>query len=544
MGDPTDSSVDEKSTRPPRWLVSVLVGACLLAVWIACTDLHNYPPYLDYDSATLGIFVNNVTFHDEFDHRLNPALDFQSRYRGFWAAQFLPVAVPLSWLQSALRLPPDEVGIMLRVVSLALGLCGCFCAALVAVGNRRLALVEGIFVVAFTFSLPPFLLYARTGPVNFLVSFCLYWVAVLLIVRFIASGAARYLYGAGIVAGYYALVPYAPILTLPLVAIWLVWRRGMLRQVLLNKHLYAAGAIALLIYIAVPYGLATSQGRTYESLRAQASRFVALRSRRTVSWDHLQLALLIDKATKLVHQHFYFRRDDLGDPTREDQVWTLDAPHLVWLGLLPFGLVGLWTGLRERDEATRVFGTVAACSYLLAFSFSFPEGRYLLTAVPCYAAFVLGGLRRMARSPTVRIGVLTGALVLMAANTHALVRGEYNASMIRLWKPMAGMQEALALIRGHSGLRYNSSERIFIVWPGLSFKERLYLQMLGNFQIAVPPADTIASHAASGRTLFAVAEARDHRAIGNREQQGFRLLGEVVDPVSGRRLVVMADDES
>lgn len=140
----------------------------LIALWGFYFEVSRHPPYVDYDTATIGIFTNNLTFHGQYDHGLRDSLDFQDRYRGFWAAHFLPVGVALSVLQSALGMEPESVGDLLQAVTLVLGFAGCLCAAAVVRRREGTTWWDGAFVVGLAASLPPLLLYLRSDFVHVL----------------------------------------------------------------------------------------------------------------------------------------------------------------------------------------------------------------------------------------------------------------------------------------------------------------------------------------------------------------------------------------
>ena len=100
-------------SRPRAATLAVFAIAAALCVGACVYDLDDYPPHFDYDSATLGIFVNNLTFNGRYDYGFNPSFS-QNAYRINWAAQFLPVSVPLSWTQRTLHVPFDRVELAYR----------------------------------------------------------------------------------------------------------------------------------------------------------------------------------------------------------------------------------------------------------------------------------------------------------------------------------------------------------------------------------------------------------------------------------------------
>ena len=96
-------------------------------------EIGRYPRYVDFDSATLGIFVNDLSYH-RFGHSFafpnrDAGYPDQEWYRLRWAASALPLTLPLSWLQRALRIAPEHVGLLIRGAASFFGLVCAFVAA-------------------------------------------------------------------------------------------------------------------------------------------------------------------------------------------------------------------------------------------------------------------------------------------------------------------------------------------------------------------------------------------------------------------------------
>jgi MFS family permease len=516
-----------------------LLVAFTLSMWAYYWRLDNYPPYFDYDSSSLGIFVNNLTFHDRYDYFFERSPVEQDRYRQYWAAHFLPASTVMSAVQTLLGIPADRVDALLKGFTLFFGLIGCLCAA-AAVGcftRRRWA--EVLFLVGFTAALPSFLLYLRTGVAHFLFSFFAFWLAVWLIVRFVEWRRPRDVWLLGLVLACYALVPYVPLVTLPLVGLLLVLRWGALRPVLGNWHLYAAALFCVAIFGSLRYAVAVGHEESYDAWQRKATAFVDTRSRYAMSLDALSTSKLPEKVAKLTNQHFLFSLDKLGDRTRKDDLWTLDTPHLVWVALLPLVGFGAWRGWRERDRGTDVAGSVLLTGLMQAFTVGMPEGRYLLTVVPCYVYFLLVGVRVLARAPGLREAALGLAMLATAGNSYLLVQGNYNDGMIWRWEQMGGMRESLALIRSVYGDEYASDRDIYLNWPDLRYEPWLYLQMLGNLRVLTYDDTFNLAEIAPGEPLFAVTESSDEDTLRAWRSRGFRSMGTVVDAVSGRQYVVL-----
>jgi hypothetical protein len=516
-------------------LYGVAVALCLGAY---IYDLDNYPPQFDYDSATLGIFVNNLTFNGRYDYGFNPSF-FQDAYRIGWAAHFLPVSVPLGWVQRTLGVAFDDVGELLRVTGLLLGFFGCVSAAYALRPPGRTRAIDVAFIVGFTTVFTPFLLYLRTAVPHFMLSFLLFWLIVLLTVRWRRTRERWCLYALAAAFAYYALAPYPPLVVAPLVMSWLVIRGRALRRIVTEPHAYVAALLGVALYWGVAYGVAITHESTYAVYRERAAGFVAMRSGKAFALDRLAPGELAAKAQKLLDQHILFRRDQLGDTSREDDLWTVGAPHPGWLLLVPFAVVGLWRGLRTRDEGAEVAAAVVAASYAVAFLVSFPEGRYLITVIPCYAYFVLRGLDAVLRQATARIVGRATALFAMAVGTFLLVTGEYNAGITTRWWNMGGMRAVVKAIRSD----YGNPSPIYLNWPELRYHQWLYLEMLANFRVkSTEDMAMLASvtNAPKGRRYFIVREAADTREIRRLTGAGFFKVGrELEDAATGRRVVLL-----
>lgn len=513
--------------------------ALVVATWGYHQRLDDDPPWLDFDSATLGIFVNNASFRDHYDEGFRDSLEAQDRYRTRWAASFLPGSVVLSEVQSLLAIPPDGVGDLLKFAGLFLGALGTLCVALVARRDGRSA-SELLFLFALVSALPAFLLYLRTAVPHFLFSYLMFWLATLGIDRYLDSGSRRWVYALGVTVALYAMLPYVPMLALPVVAVVLAVSRGVAARVLRDPHLYGAAAASVVLFGLLRFAVATSHEPSYEAWATKAEHFVGARSRHAISMSYFDPALLPDKIVKLVHQHFYHRRDQLGDRSRNDELWTLPEPHLVWLALLPLALAGAWNGWRRRDKAAGVFATVLFAIYGIALTAGFPEGRYLIPAVPALAFFVLEGLRFLVPEGSARVLVLALVLVATGVNSNVLVRGDYNASMSRAWRGMSGMRETLALIRESVDPAYGRERDLHLAWPDLRYENWLYLEMLGNMRVRPYLASANLAEAAPGEMLFAAVDAGEADTRKDLKQRGYRDLGTAVDPVSGRELAVLA----
>ena len=116
-----------------RASAAFLVAACLVACAGYVYDIGRYPRYVDFDSATLGIFVNDLSYH-QFGYSFTSSVRDVERpeqewYRLRWAASALPLTLPLSWLQRAFRIPPEHAGLLIRGAASFFGLACAIVAA-------------------------------------------------------------------------------------------------------------------------------------------------------------------------------------------------------------------------------------------------------------------------------------------------------------------------------------------------------------------------------------------------------------------------------
>lgn len=518
---------------------SLLLAAIATSTWVWLYRLDDYPPWLDFDSATLGIFVNNGSFHDDYAFGFRGSITDQNRYRANWAAEFLPATMVLSRVQRALDIAPDRVGDLLEAAGLLFGALGLACVIAVARHRGGATLEEGLFLAGFTASLPAFLLYLRTTQPHFLFSFLMFWLAVVCIDRYLESGSGRALTALAVTMSLYALCPYVPLVVLPLVGTLLALVRRRAVSSLRDPRLYAAAALSGTLYASVQYAVAVTHEPSWREWNSRASEFLLSRMRHTWPGDLFDSEAFLNKLEKLWHQHFWHQWDKLGDQTRNDHLWTLPEPHFIWLALVPVALFGAWQAGR-RDPAAVVFGAVLLSTYGLALTVGTTEGRYLLTAVPALAYFVLSGLRAVGTSRALYPALLGAVLLATTVNSFALVRGEYERSATRRWGAMAGMREALALIRATHSEELGTTTEFALAWPDLRYETWIYLEMLGNMRVKTFTENSNLAEIEPGRWLFACVETADAGAVEKWKHRGFRESGEAVDGPTGRRISVLA----
>jgi hypothetical protein len=443
-------------------------------------QISDDPPYMDYDSATLGIFVNNLTLHDQHDYFFADQEHSQLQYRSWWATQFLPLAVPLSWVQRLLALDRARVGILLHVFTCLFGFLGCLAASVVMMSRGSERWMERSFVIAFVTAAPPFVLYLRTEVPQILAAFLLFWLAVLLFDRWLSEHRPLQLYALAAVLALFVLIPYPPLGAVPVVFALLLWRRPQQKAVVRDPHVYAAALVWLGLVLAISFGLSLAHTASYAEYLDRIAAFLDRRGH-SVSVANLDASLIAAKIHKLANQHLLFLRDDLFDQSRTDDLWTLGSVHVVWIALLPVGLFGLVRGLRDKQEAVRLSLLVLASCYLFFLSFSLPEGRYLLVAVPCYAVFTLYGVKAL-KGFHRRRAAYAMILVVLAGNTFWLLTGSYHDYMHERWAKMDGVVAATEEIAREIHPRRHAVMSV----PLYDFDVVFYLWMLIEERRAAP----------------------------------------------------------
>ncbi len=281
--------------------------------------IDDYPPYMDFDSATLGIFVNNLTYQPRYDYYFATSGVAQNQYRAAWSAFALPSLVPVSGVQRLLRIPYYRVDRLLKITCFVLGLLGSLCAANIArgAGGRWF---DAAFVAGFVAVSPAYLLYLRTAFLQTLMSFLLFWTAVMLMVAYTRDLGRRRLYGVAIALACYGLAPYAALTSLPVVLLGIVLTQGRLGRTMRDPHFYAAAAIGVVAWWSVVLVLAVHYDGSYQTYMSKVSEFLMVRGPHVLSFDGFTWSALRWKLVKLVDQHVLFLRDALGDAYRPDDL--------------------------------------------------------------------------------------------------------------------------------------------------------------------------------------------------------------------------------
>jgi hypothetical protein len=512
--------------------------------------LDDYPPFYDFDLATEGILVNNLNFQESYDHGFSsPPRDrweSQHHYRADFAAHRLPLTIPLAWIQSALGCPPQRVDLLLKALG---GVVALLASALIAARLLDDWLARAFFMGALCVH-PAFFLLIRTGAFYWLLTFSLFWLAVLLMWIYCHDMKRRYVYALAVVAAYLAMNPYPPVAVLPPILLTIASIEKRLGRMLRDRHLYLAATLSLLIFAGGTYGIAL---RYEGALQPYLEKVQRLREQRKNAFSierNLLGTPLSHKLEKLVNQHLLFQRDDLGDDTRPDHLWTLGALHRPFVVMAPLALFGLAWGLWRRERRALLVASVLLWTYAVFLTVSFPEGRFIMVVVPCYlyfsTAFLFELILPFVRHRQVRIAVLAALLLALSAETYRIVGGSYNEEMTREWSNLDGIREVQArLPPPREGV-----ERYISLHAVRSNRAWLYYSMLANFEPEWissrqfwKKVDEHARAPSPAPTQFFLA-ASDPRpeTIAMWEGRGFRHRATFESRPSGTRLVLMLKD--
>jgi hypothetical protein len=243
----------------------------------------------------------------------------------------------------------------------------------------------------------------------------------------------------------------------------------------------------------------------------------------SISSSMLDPAILGEKIQKLLNQQLLFLRDDLGDPSRSDTLWTLGHIHIVWIGLALVGCFGLSRSFVERTGPDVLFGSILLVTYAVSLSISFPEGRYLVTSLPCLVYFILRGLRATAAYRVNRTWILSIVLLAMTANTAYLLVGPYNDDMLEVSSDQAGLEEAVGFLRSGS-----AGESPILAIDPLNDQTLLAFQLYSNFEFeCMSPQAVIQMLASPGDPSNASALSRVHILLSSNDPGLLDLLTEL-----------------
>ncbi len=502
-----------------RELATLFFSLCLaLALLAPLLAIDRFPWEIDFDCATLGIFVNNLAFHHGFAYSFENASEQQESYRALWAATALPLTLPIALLERWLRLAPSEAVTLLRVVAALLALAGGLAAAL-ALRRRRRPEGAGL-ILGLTIVFPAFLLYLRTGFPNVLLPFLLFWAGVLVARRYGETGRPAFLYALAPLLAYGALNAYPSLLPLPALLAAVLAIHGRFRAALRSPHTFLAAALSFLLWQGTILLLGRHFVGSAEGYRRAIASFRLWRGG-AVSLFGMLHDPIGPKLQKLADQHLLFRLDSIANFDRPDGLWTLGSPHWTWLALLPLLALGLVVGLRLREKETAIAAAAIVIPLVFFLTASFPQGRYLLILVPAYMALAARGLEALAQGTTARRTLGAALLLLFTIETSWRVATLYGRRAS--CQQVNGIVEAARLAQPATP----GVARLFSFPMEKTYQAELLFRMLtDNAGSWITPEELERAARCDPRTeLYVVCPAADSPALASWLERGFTLLG-------------------
>lgn len=513
-----------------RLVLAAGIAACL-ATWALGTRIA----YFDYDDATQGIFINDLSFRGDFDASFEGRPGRQDRYRTRFAAQRLAFSLPLSWLQRGLGLERWQVEDLLRAAALGFALAGSWLAARTLLPAPRFGAAERWALIAALAAHPSLALFARTGAAFYVAAYALFWLASWTSCRWLESGRASWLCAAGGAAALCALNPYPPLVVWPLaLALAAAWQ-GQLRAALRSPQIYAALAGAALAAVTATALLATRYDDSLAHFLARLAEFRADRGH-SLGLAPLLAHSPLDKFRELLDQQLWFRPNRLGDRSRDDSVWVLGAAQpAIWLFSLA-ALAGLAAALRERAPEDRRALAFTSALLLVFFSVSFPEGRFVLALLPCWAYFALRGIERCFHRAEWRAFAVGGGLILLAAGTEYAIHTTYLPRVLPIWSGFEGMRGLAQHLAAEPDAGRGSE--LALPYPRDWVPELYFRMLMPEGAEWLPPRRLEQRLAApvSARPLVALVYAEDATALARFADAGFTRGGELRGEASGRSL--------
>ncbi len=449
--------------------------------------LNKYPPYFDYDSATMSIFVNNLSYNGSYDFGFKSSNEFQDVYRQYWAAHFLPTSIPLSLIQTSLSIPPFNADMFLKITSLLIGILGCFFASLLLPSVEPRSGGARFFLIFVSLYAPVSFLYFRTAVINIMLSFMLFWAAIYIFYLFVQTGKNRYLYVLAPVLAYYGKNPYLHIAFLPLIFFCYIAYKKLFLKLLKNKHVYLSALLMIVLYTGSTYLLAIRYDNSLDSFTQKTGQFLTLRGGSlSEAWEKLELNLLTDKGLKYVNQHVALQHDTLGDRSRDDRLWTFNDILGPWQVLYALFIIGVFISIfsGKIDDVTTLFLIISGSIVSLCFTVSFPEGRYLLPLVPCYAFFMLKTVNIICSKFESKLNSLISLIIVLvlSLHTYSLLTGSYNKSSLKYYHNLYGLKQGIDYIQSHDQVG-----NPILYSDDFNYESSLYDRLYSNFRISLVP---------------------------------------------------------
>lgn len=444
-----------------RILIKLFIVSIFFSLIGCFLCLSNYPPYIDFDAATEGTFINSYVHQGRYDYYFNLAKQKYSTVT--FAAQRLPFTLAIAPIVRLFCVEPFNMPEFFKVLAAVFAILGCCCATTlmgfgdsgsgcgnVAEKEKNDTWIARAFVVAFSIGTPALFIFIRGGIAFNLMAFFLFWLTIALFVYYCRTDRIWPLYAMSFVVAYFLLNKYPPLAGLPLTALSILVFYKKIFISAKNIHCYLSLFLCLGIYVASDRIIGEFVAGDYETYsqrrqeQTQDRQFVFSVERQILN------ARFLDKVEKLVNQHILFKVDKLGDRTHEDDVYTLGAIHYPFLCMLPLLVIGAIKGEKrqnvvDKDDNTYLFLLITVTYLFVFLTISFPEGRYITPVIPCYAYFIWCGVTRFFSSVSARCGVAAFLLFCHAGSTYWLTATVYNDYMHEVWKSKNGIKE-LAMV--------------------------------------------------------------------------------------------------
>lgn len=470
----------------------LLALSLFLPLVVSMAYLETIPPYLDFDSASEGIFAHNLIYHGQYDYYFSSSTHSGDQYRVGFALQRLPYSLFLASLYRLVQLSPPDMEYFLKVISLFFALAGLTCFGLVVYRLSGSSFIS-VFATGVSLAHPSLFLMYRTGSSYFLFAFFLFWFAILLSVLHVESRRNIYLYSLGLLGSIVILNPYPMLVPIPLILIIFYYRTGLLPFLFKNKALYLALLLcfgtALLSHAALAHFFQIDRA----SYLTKLGEFSATRFR---SGDfHFESLIEADfwriRAEKIVNQHFLSIDDDLGDLSRSDANWVFNRTSWLHLaGLTPLFICGFFACFSRRflypqraqfpPQLMSMLISVLLAFLLIFGTIFFPEGRYILPVVPLYA--LLAGMFLHLVYSKYRTLLSCAAFVFAVCyslESYNLLVEHYSPAWAKEWKARAGLREIAREL-----LPLAEDARVIVSLPApLNYQARIYFYMITDFRL-------------------------------------------------------------
>jgi hypothetical protein len=215
------------------------------------------------------------------------------------------------------------------------------------------------------------------------------------------------------------------------------------------------------------------------NLTRYKNNITAFRNSRSFTYNFTTNFELKKKLIKTLNQHFLLKRDKLGDQTREDDVETAGSFHLITFLMLPLSILGIFIGIRNKDQMTLICLCITLSTLAVFLSISFPQGRYIAILIPAYSYFSIYFLAQLTAKKTFLYSCFL-LLTISLISSYTIITGPYNEFVSKKWINRDGIKDTLVAI---SQLKKDpSSRKTYIVMPNIkTYRALLYYYLVSNF---------------------------------------------------------------